>query len=64
MLTLRITKLLWRQTLHLGFFLPSDEDVYLRPTAATILMTVLPLPSYKVQLLSLKMSLHLPRFFV
>jgi len=37
LLTLRITKLLWQQTLHLGFFAfysPSDEDVYLRPTVS------------------------------
>ncbi len=35
LVTLRLTKLLWNQTLHLGFFTfysPSDEDTYLRPT--------------------------------
>lgn len=35
LLTLRLTKLLWAQTLHLGLFVfysPSDEDTYLRPT--------------------------------
>jgi len=37
LLTLRLTKLLWAQTLHLGFFTfysPSDEDTYLRPTVS------------------------------
>jgi hypothetical protein len=37
LLTLRLTKLLWNQTLHLGFFAfysPSDEDSYLRPTVS------------------------------
>ena len=37
LLTLRLTKLFLRQTLHLGFFVfysPSDEDAYLRPTVS------------------------------
>ncbi len=35
--TLRLTKLLWSQTLHLGlftFYSPSDEDTYIRPTVS------------------------------